>query len=130
MIADNVDYVRKNGAWTAFKNLLTVANATYWNTSWDFTITGTMGLLTFTATRKTSQWQTTSAWGSSALFTLDSKYTIPIETHTPLITNANVSGLGGIMCQTYQNNVTLRATQAMTLAVNGWCSGSIVFGIR
>lgn len=130
VLADNVEYVRKNNAWTPFKNLLTGANPTYWNVSWDFTITGGIGMLSFTATRKTSQWQTTGAWGNSQLFTLDSKYTIPIETHTPLIANSSVSGLGGLMCQAYQNSITLRATQAMTVAVGGWCSGSVVFGLK
>lgn len=128
--SDNVTYVRKNGVWSSFNDLLTLSNSTYWSATWNFTIVQNMGILSFTATRKTSQWQTTSAWGSSSLFSLNSKYSIPIETHTPLITNANISGLGGIMCQAYQNNITLRATQAMTIGVGGWCSGSIVFGIK
>ncbi len=128
LLADSVEYVCKNGAWVS--GLLTVANATYWTVNYDFTVSGNVGMLSFLATRKTSQWQTTAAWGSSSLLTLDSRFKIARETHTPLISNANVTGLGGLMCQCINNEINLRATQAMTLGVGGWVSGSVVFGIR
>lgn len=130
MIADNVEYVRISGNWISQNGLLTVANPTYWTVDYDFRIRDRMGCLNFVATRKTTAWTTTSAWGSSALLRLNSAYTISRESHTPLISNTNVVGLDGLCLQTISQEINVRATQAMSLAIGGWCSGSVVFGLK